>query len=311
LKTVTLLFPGQGSQYVGMGKDLTSPNTFDMANKILDYDLKSICFEGPEEDLKLTANTQPAILAHSIGLLKKLTPILQNMNIKVDRVLGHSIGEYSALVAAGALSFQDAVKAVHLRGKYMQEAVPSGIGKMYAILKAPTQIVQAACEAVSTDTEIVIPANFNENGQTVISGHANACDSAVAWLKENCEQRHMCIELQVSAPFHSSLMMPAQEKLAAHLETIKFNENNINYIANIDSKEHVVGTKGSVLRQNLVSQVSGSVLWKQSLEKLSDDQYFIEVGPGKVLTGLNRKINRTFKTYTLDNGFDGLEEFFQ
>lgn len=312
MKTVTLIFPGQGSQYVGMGSDLESPNTFDMANKILNYDLKSLCLNGPEDDLKLTKNTQPAIVAHSIALYKKLTPILQELNVKVDRVLGHSVGEYSALVAAGALSFADAIKAVHLRGQYMQEAVPAGMGKMFAVLKASSDIVEAACLAVSTEECKVMAANYNDDSQTVISGHAKACDLAVKWLEENCEQRHRCIELKVSAPFHSSLMLPAQENLSAHLDTIKFNENHINYIANIDSKEYIVGTGPSLIKENLVKQVSGSVLWKQSLSKLSDDQYFIEVGPGKVLSGLNKKINKSFKTYTLDSedGLNGLTEFF-
>jgi [acyl-carrier-protein] S-malonyltransferase len=295
-----------------MGKDIGSPNTFDMANKVLDFDLKSTCLNGPEEELKLTQNTQPAIVAHSIALYKMLTPVLQNMNVKVDRVLGHSVGEYSALVAAGAINLADAIKAVHLRGTYMQEAVPSGIGKMYAVLKISSDIVEEACKAVSTEESQVMAANYNDDGQTVISGHAQACDNVVKWLKENCEQRHMCIELKVSAPFHSSLMLPAQKKLAAHLDTIKFNENAINYIANIDAKEYIVGTSPKLIKENLIKQVSGSVLWKQSLAKLSNDQYFIEVGPGKVLTGLNKKINKLFKTYTLDStdGLNGLTEFF-
>lgn len=315
MKKVTLIFPGQGAQYVGMGKNLELPEcvqALNEADSTFDFSLKELMFEGPEDKLQLTEFTQPAIVAHSVALFKGLTKYLSENDIEIERTMGHSVGEYSALVAAGSLELKDALMAVNLRGKYMQEAVPAGKGKMYAVLRVPGDIIEKACEASSDENEQVMPANFNEPGQTVISGHAGACDKAVAWLKENYEGKQMAIPLKVSAPFHSSLMRPAEEKLASHLETLNFNENKIPYIANINAEEHPAGTSGDKIRENLVKQVCGSVLWKQSLESLPDDTLFIEVGPGKVLTGLNKKTNKTFKTYTLDSegSFEGLKEFF-
>ncbi|MAZ47226.1 MAG: [acyl-carrier-protein] S-malonyltransferase [Halobacteriovoraceae bacterium] len=301
---VTLIFPGQGSQYVGMAKD---ENLLQVADKVLGFSLSDICENGPEEKLKLTEYTQPAIVTHSVALFQKLKTILDQKNIQIDRVLGHSVGEFSALVASGALSFEDAVKAVNLRGKYMQEAVPAGKGAMYAILRVPGEMVAQACEAVSTGEEQVMCANFNDPTQVVISGHAGACEKAVTWLKKNYEGKQMAKELPVSAPFHSSLMKPAEEKLAAHLDTITIAENRIPYIANIDAQEY--RTDGANIKRNLVKQVCGSVLWTQSMQSLPDNTICIEVGPGKVLTGLNKRINNTFKTYNLDSGFEGLEEF--
>ena len=312
---VTLIFPGQGSQYVGMGKNLTElpecKEVFENADSAFDFSITGLMFEGPEDKLKLTEFTQPSIVTHSYALFKGLKSFLDKEGIEVERVLGHSVGEYAALAATGAIDFKDAVKAVQLRGKYMQEAVAPGDGKMYAILRVPKEEVQKACEAVSTEEEKVMPANFNEPGQTVISGHSEACDKAVAWLKENYEGKQMAIPLKVSAPFHSSLMKPAEEKLSAHLESIEFKSNEIPYVANIDAKEYSKGTDGKLIKDNLVKQVCGSVLWSQSIEKLPEDTVFIEVGPGKVLTGLNKKINKNFKTYTLDSeaGFEGLKEF--
>ncbi|MEX1100197.1 MAG: ACP S-malonyltransferase, partial [Bacteriovoracaceae bacterium] len=205
----------------------------------------------------------------------------------------------------------DAVKAVRLRGKYMQEAAPEGAGKMFAILRVPQETIEKACEAASNEQEKVMPANYNEPGQTVISGHAQACERAVAWLKKNYEGKQMAVPLKVSAPFHSSLMLPAQEKLASHLSGLNIGSNKVAYIANIDAQEYKPGAAAETIRENLVKQVSGSVLWNHSLQNLPGDTAFIEVGPGKVLTGLNKKINKDFKTYTLDSeqGFEGLKEF--
>jgi [acyl-carrier-protein] S-malonyltransferase len=314
-KSVTLIFPGQGSQYVGMGNKLKDINEsveiFKKADSALEFSISDICENGPEEKLKLTEFTQPAIVTHSIALFEKLKSVLKEKDITIDRVLGHSVGEYPALVAAGAIRFEDAVKAVNLRGKYMQEAVAPGDGKMYAILRVPGEIVQKACTEVSTETEKVMCANFNDPTQVVISGHANAADKAVTWLKENYEGKQMAKELSVSAPFHSSLMKPAEEKLSTFLSTIEFKANDIPYIANIDAKEYK--TDGDTIKNNLVKQVCGSVLWTQSMSTLPDETICIEVGPGKVLTGLNKRINKTFKTYTLDTeaSFEGLEEFLQ
>ncbi|MFT6631420.1 MAG: [acyl-carrier-protein] S-malonyltransferase [Bacteriovoracaceae bacterium] len=312
-KSVTLIFPGQGSQYVGMGNNIEEINecseVFKQADKSLGFNISEICKNGPEEKLKLTEFTQPAIVTHSIALFQKLKNVLSDKGIAIDRVLGHSVGEYPALVAAGAIRFEDAVKAVNLRGKYMQEAVAPGEGKMYAILRVPGEVVEKACSEVSTETEKVMCANFNDPTQVVISGHADAADKAVAWLKENYEGKQMAKELAVSAPFHSSLMKPAEEKLSEFLSTIEFKSNDIPYIANIDAKEYK--TDGETIKSNLVNQVCGSVLWAQSMATLPDETICIEVGPGKVLTGLNKRINKTFKTYTLDTeaSFEGLEEF--
>lgn len=299
VKSVTLLFPGQGSQYVGMGKNLDH-SLFDKGNEILGYDLKKLMHEGPEDELKLTHNTQPAILKHSITLFNELLKILDKNNIKIDRVLGHSVGEYAALAVAGVLSPYDAIHAVHLRGKYMQEAVPVGKGKMFAILKVPADIVAEACKAASAPASEVMPANFNDPSQIVISGEAQACVRAVAWLAENYQEPHRAMELNVSAPFHSSLMKPAADQLKAAFARFKWHENKIPYIANIDATEYPAGTNPEVIIDNLYHQAYGPVLWTQSIEKLPSDTLCIEVGPGKVLMGLVRKINKDIKVITLD-----------
>jgi [acyl-carrier-protein] S-malonyltransferase len=298
-KSVTLLFPGQGSQYVGMGKDLDQ-SLFDKGNEILGYDLKKLMHEGPEEELKLTLNTQPAILKHSVTLYNHLIEFLSKHDIKIDRVLGHSVGEYGALVAAGVLSPYDAIHAVHLRGKYMQEAVPVGKGKMFAILKVPAEIVEKACRESSQTGSEVMPANFNDPSQIVISGESEACARAVAWLSENYNEAHRAMELNVSAPFHSSLMKPAADKLKEAFTHFKWNENKIPYIANIDAKEYGVGTNPETIINNLYHQAYGPVLWTQSIEKLPAGTVCVEVGPGKVLMGLVRKINKDIKVVCLD-----------
>lgn len=298
-KSVTLLFPGQGSQYVGMGKNLDH-SLFDKGNEILGYDLKKLMHEGPEDELKLTHNTQPAILKHSVTLYNRLMEFLNQHNVKIDRVLGHSVGEYAALVAAGVLSPYDAIHAVHLRGKYMQEAVPVGMGKMFAILKVPAEIVTEACKAASKPGSEVMPANFNDPSQIVISGESEACARAVAWLSENFKEAHRAMELNVSAPFHSSLMKPAADKLKEAFSHFKWHENKVPYIANINATEYPVGTNPELIMENLYHQAYGPVLWTQSIEKLPSDTICVEVGPGKVLMGLVRKINKDIKVISLD-----------
>ena len=309
MKSVTLLFPGQGSQYVGMGSDLDQ-NLFTKGNEILGYDLKNLMQNGPEEELKLTHNTQPAILQHSIAIFLKLKPILEKHNVKIDRVLGHSVGEYAALVVAGVLSLEDATKAVHLRGKYMQEAVPVGKGKMFAILKVPAHIIELACKQSSMPGSEVMPANFNDPAQVVISGESEACVRAVKWLEENYKEAHRAMELNVSAPFHSSLMKPAADKLKDAFKNFKWSENKISYIANIDAKEYLAGTNPEVIINNLFEQAYGPVLWTQSIEQLPADTLCLEVGPGRVLMGLVRKINKDIKVLPLDkeDAFKDLEE---
>lgn len=298
MQKVTLVFPGQGSQYVGMGKNLKSDHTFKLANEALGYSIQNLCYEGPESDLKLTENTQPAIVTHSIALYEELK---SKKNIQVERVLGHSVGEYSALVAAGALEFKDAVKAVHYRGKYMQEAVPVGKGTMYAILKQPETIICEACATVSTSDSQVSPANFNEPNQTVISGEKAACERAIKWMEEKTAARVKAIELQVSAPFHCALMKPAEIKLKTVLDAIKFHSLSIPYMANVDAVEYALSTKPETIRDNLITQVCGSVLWTQSIQKLAPNTVLIEVGPGKVLAGLIKKINPELKVISLDS----------
>ncbi len=314
--SVTLLFPGQGSQYVGMGKPLTekpSLQLFEAANKILGYQLSDLMFEGPDEKLKLTQNTQPAILTHSIALFEKVDHLLREKGIKIDRVLGHSVGEYAALVAAKVLSFEDAIKAVHLRGKFMQAAVPEGQGKMFALLKVPEDIIAQACSAASTETEKAMPANFNEPNQIVISGEAKACDRAIQWLTENFKDAHRTIELQVSAPFHSTLMRPAALELEKAFSQFSWAPNKIDYIANVDAKLYKKETKASTIKSNLIKQVDGAVLWTQSIQSLPDNALCLEIGPGRVLMGLVRKINRSIKVLPLDKegSFSELEELVQ
>jgi len=313
VKSVTLVFPGQGAQYVGMGKALEghpSAKFLDFANEALGYDLKNMMLNGPEADLTLTANTQPAILTYSIALYDKLWKILLNKNIAIDRVLGHSVGEYAALVAAKSLTFEDTVKAVNLRGTYMQEAVPAGMGKMIAVMKVPMDLIEKVCVECSTNGNEVMPANFNEPGQTVISGHAEACDRAVKWFEENYQEPYRCVELKVSAPFHSSLMKPAAQKLAAYFNTIEFKPTQTPYLANIDAKEYGIDTSGEIVKENLIKQVDSSVRWTQSIATLPDDSVCIEVGPGRVLMGLIRKINRNIKVISLDKegAFETLQE---
>lgn len=312
-KSVTLLFPGQGSQYVGMGKTLEGHPSFEFLNKAdkaLGYSISKMMLEGPEEELKLTQNTQPAILTHSVALFDKVWELLLKKGVKIDRVMGHSVGEYAALVAAKAIKFEDAVRAVHYRGKFMQDAVPVGKGKMFAILKVPEDVVRTACAESSQPNSEVMPANFNDPEQIVISGEAEACLRAVKWLEENHKEAHRAVELNVSAPFHSSLMKPAAEKLKAEvLDKIEFRSTFYPYIANIDAKEYGADTAASVVKENLYKQVDGSVLWTQSFKQLPDDTICLEVGPGRVLMGLARKINRNIKVIPLDKegAFEELE----
>lgn len=306
---VTLVFPGQGTQYVGMGKDFSETSFFDRANKATEINLKQIMLEGPAETLKLTENTQPAIVAHSLMLFDKLKPILTRKNITIEQVLGHSVGEYAALAAAGVLSFEDAVKAVHFRGKFMQEATPAGKGSMYAILKQPEELIREACLNASNDEQKVSPANFNEPSQIVISGDRPACERALKYMEEKSGGRVKAIELQVSAPFHCALMKPAELNLKKVLETCIFNKIQIPYIANVDAKTYGLDTTPELIKENLLKQVCGSVLWTHSIQKLKSDTLFIEVGPGKVLAGLIKKINPEMKVISLDTetGFSEIE----
>jgi [acyl-carrier-protein] S-malonyltransferase len=285
---IAYIFPGQGSQYAGMGRDLAeqfpaSRAVFEEADEALGFALSRLCFEGAAEELQLTENTQPAILTVSVAALRALAG--EGFTAAPAYVAGHSLGEYSALVAAGALSFASAVRAVRARGRYMQEAVPVGVGAMAAILGSDLETIEAACEE-ARQGEVCSPANINSPGQVVIAGHAGAVERAAALLKERGAKRAMM--LKVSAPFHCDLMLPAQERLAADLEKLPFEDLRVPLVSNVDARAL---TSGSEARDALVRQVSSAVRWRQTLEFLASEgvETCVELGPGKVLAGLVRQ----------------------
>ena len=284
------LFPGQGSQTVGMGKDLAEKypiarQTFEEADEALGYKLSQLCFEGPEDQLRLTEITQPAILAASIAALR----VLETRIPKPCYVAGHSLGEYSAHVASGTISFADAVRTVRNRGKYMQEAVPVGVGAMAAILGMSPDKVAAVCEDAAQG-EVCEPANINSPEQIVISGNISAVERAAKLADERGAKRAKL--LPVSAPFHCSLMKPAQERLASDLKALAWQRPVYPVACNVDA-EFVIDELRA--RDTLVRQVTGSVKWWQCMQLLTSKgvQTFVEVGPGKVLCGLMRQIDRS------------------
>jgi [acyl-carrier-protein] S-malonyltransferase len=304
MKKIICLFPGQGSQYVGMGKnfdDTESKNILNAASESLGFDLQSMMLNGPEEELKKTEFTQPAILTHSYLIFKKLERALMEKELSISVVMGHSVGEYAALVAAGSIDFESAVKAVHMRGKFMQEAVGLGDGAMLAILKVDIDDVKKACNLISIDDSIVMPANINSPGQIVVSGHASACERLQKWFAENYNSSYRIVPLKVSAPFHSSLMKPAETKLQQFFEQVEIRENQIPYIDNLTAKVNRTGTPGKTIESKLIGQVSGAVLWSDSVTKFSpEENVFLEVGPGKTLMGICRSIDRAYKVTSLD-----------
>jgi [acyl-carrier-protein] S-malonyltransferase len=290
MNSIAFLFPGQGSQAVGMGKDLAehfavARQTFEETDDALGYKLSQLCFEGPEEKLRLTEITQPAILTVSVAAWR----ILDEKGVKASFVAGHSLGEYSAHVAAGTLSFADAVRTVRNRGKYMQEAVPVGVGAMAAILGMDPQKVSEVC-ADAAQGEVCEPANINSAEQIVISGSTGAVQRAATLATERGAKR--AVMLPVSAPFHCSLMKPAQDLLAADLQKVNFQNPRVPVACNVDA---ALVQDGDRSRDALVRQVTGSVKWNQLIHLLiaQGAQRFIEVGPGKVLSGLMRQIDRS------------------
>jgi [acyl-carrier-protein] S-malonyltransferase len=295
---LAFLFPGQASQYPGMGKDLAEKfsaarGVFEEADRALGFAISQICFEGPEDALKQTENTQPAILTVSTAACR----VLEEKGVQPDYVAGHSLGEYSALVAAGALTFSDAVRVVRNRGRYMQEAVPPGVGAMAAVMGLSSATVDQVCKRAS-DGEVVSAANLNSPEQTVISGHAAAVKRAVELASQAGAKR--AVMLPVSAPFHSPLMMPAQEKLEADLRRIEFSSLKIPLVDNVDADEV---TGGEEARSALVRQVSAPVRWEESIRELVtlDVSTFVEVGPGRVLSGLLRQIERSVHCFNVED----------
>ena len=289
-KTIALLFPGQGSQAVGMGKDLAEKypvarQTFEEADDTLGYKLSQLCFEGPEEELRLTEITQPAILTVSVAALR----VLQSRIPKPTYVAGHSLGEYAAHVASGTFSFADAVRTVRSRGRYMQEAVPLGVGAMAAILGMDVEKVAAVCEEAAQG-EVCSPANINSPEQVVISGNTAAVERATKLADERGAKRAKV--LPVSAPFHCSLMKPAQDRLEADLNKLAMQKPVYPVACNVEAE---LVSDDLRTRDTLVQQVTGSVKWEQCMHLLIAHgvQTFIEVGPGKVLSGLMRQIDRS------------------
>jgi len=286
---IAFIFPGQGSQYAGMGKDLAdrfpvARQVFEEADEALSFSISRLCFEGPEEALQLTENTQPAIVTVLIAAFRAMQS--EGLAVPVS-VAGHSLGEYSALVAAGAITLADAVRTVRARGRYMQEAVPVGTGAMAAVIGGERTAIESACREAS-GTQVCSVANINSPNQVVIAGDVAAVDRAMELLKDVAKR---VIKLNVSAPFHCALMKPAQERLSFELEQLAFSDAGVPVVTNVDAS---ATTKPAELRDALFRQVSAPVRWLESIELLLEQgvKTFVEVGPGKVLSGLMRQINR-------------------
>ena len=295
---IALLFPGQGSQETGMGKDAfesydDARRVFETADKALGFSIKKLCFEGPDEVLNLTENTQPAILTTSIALWE----VLRGAGIKPDYVAGHSLGEYSALVAVGGLSLSDAVTLVRKRGRYMQDAVPVGVGAMAAILGLSVDDVEVCCRDAA-EGQVVEPANLNGGRQVVIAGHREAVDRACRLAKERGARR--TLPLAVSAPFHCTLMKPAAVELAKDLESTAFRDLDVPLFTNVDAEPI---TSGAAARDALERQVVSSVRFEAIVEAMAAAgvDRFVEVGPRKVLSGLVRKIVKNVETLAVSS----------
>lgn len=304
---IALVFPGQGAQYVGMANDIYNNDyiarkVIDEAQEVLGVDIKSIMFEGSDEELSKTENTQPAIVTHSIALLESLK---EKVNLKYDACLGLSLGEYSALVAADAIDFKEAVAVVKKRGKYMQESVPLGKGTMAAILGLDRDKVKSIINNI--DNGVVEVANYNSPGQIVISGEMETVKNSIDLFKENGAKK--AVLLNVSAPFHSSMLKPAGIRLAEELDKVRLKKCKVSVVANVNAQYYEDNYK-----ELLINQVSSSVLWEDSIEKLIDEGFdtFIEIGPGKTLKAFIKKISNNKKistnVYNIEN-MESMNEF--
>ena len=298
MKETAFIFPGQGSQYVGMGKEFydnfrVAKEVFEEADDALRFSISSLCFQGPEEGLRLTENTQPAVLTTSIAALRVLQ---SERGIPPHLTAGHSLGEYSALVASGALTFADAVQIVRLRGRFMQEAVPVGEGAMAAMLGMEREQIEKLCEEVSSG-EVLTPANFNCPGQIVIAGHLKAVERAIERVKQEGKK---AVLLPVSAPFHSPLMKPAGERLQKALQEIAVRDLKVPVVTNVEAE---VNTSKERVKGLLVAQVSSPVRWEESIRRMTEDgiEQVFEIGPGKILSGLMKRINSKVETKNLED----------
>lgn len=303
---LAFIFPGQGAQFAGMGKDLAdnfpvARQIFAEANDALGFDLTRLCFEGPEEELKLTANTQPAILTMSVAALRV---VQAETALQPGVAAGHSLGEYSALVCAGALAFADAVRTVRQRGTFMQEAVPVGTGAMAAMLGVERGELESIC-VEAAQGEVVAPANFNSPGQIVIAGHAGAVARAIEIAKGRGYRKAML--LPVSAPFHCALMQPAAERLQTVLDGIDATVMMLPVVSNVEALPNQDAAR---VRELLVKQVCAPVRWEESVQKMAElgVTRYLEIGPGKVLSGLVKRIVKEAEISNIENsaGLDGL-----
>jgi [acyl-carrier-protein] S-malonyltransferase len=295
---IAFVFPGQGSQRSGMGRDVAEAfpearTVFEEADEVLGFGLSELCFQGPDEDLSLTENTQPAILTTSIALFR----VLERFGRLPDFVAGHSLGEYSAVVAAGGIEFSDSVDLVRQRGRFMQEAVPVGVGSMAAVLGLEQSEVENVCQEASQG-ETVSPANVNSPEQIVISGNREAVQRACCLANERGARK--TIEIQVSAPFHCALMKPAEERLAPLIQSIPFKDLRMPLVNNVTAAR-ISGA--AEVQEGLIRQVSAPVRWKQVIEELAQQGVttFVEVGPGKVISRLVRQTIRSAETVQIGN----------